>query len=315
MGYIDNLKAHTVRIGGQDGGSGVLIKPLDTTVLYILTACHCLNGETENTIELSFAEPYYKGIDIFVKKIYCDLRTDAAIIIVERFDDNIRFISFTNKPHNPYVNCYHTGFPSCRKDENKKREFTARIIKRILDDKNDGNLVEYNYTPAPQKHELIGLSGGGVFNDKYQLLGIHKQSVCQDENEQLGAALYIPCHCFVTLIEKNGLSPICEFDLSSFRFIKDEIFNFDNLAAMKDLEALLGAMSLMRPELLNVSPKKIFEELQRKRNSIEKEQYICLKTEDWARFGEFLLAVRIIKKNEILGSSDISRDAAIMQCI
>ena len=50
MGYTDNLKAHTVRIGGQDGGSGVLIKPLDTTALYILTACHCLEGETEDTI-------------------------------------------------------------------------------------------------------------------------------------------------------------------------------------------------------------------------------------------------------------------------
>lgn len=28
MGYTDNLKAHTVRIGGQDGGSGVLINHL-----------------------------------------------------------------------------------------------------------------------------------------------------------------------------------------------------------------------------------------------------------------------------------------------
>lgn len=300
MGYTDNLKAHTVRIGGQDGGSGVLIKPLDTTVLYILTACHCLDGTTEDTIELSFAEPYYDGIDISVKKIYRDLQTDAAIIVVERFDENVRFIGFKNKPDNPNINCYHTGFPSCRKDENKKRKFAARIISSILDDKSDGNLVEYNYTPVPQKHELTGLSGGGVFNDKYQLLGIHKQSACQDEDEQLGAALYIPCNCFATLIEKNNLSPICEFDLSSFRFIKDDIFKFDNLAAMKDLGALLGAMSEMRPELLKVSPKKIFEELQEKRKSIEKEQYICLQKEDWTRFGEFLLTIRIIKNNEIL---------------
>ena len=297
MGYVDDLKALTVRIGGKDGGSGVLMKPLDTTVLYILTAWHCLKDETENTVEISFADNLYEGVNIQVKKIYKDEKTDSAIIVVNRFDDNVKFVGFSNKPFESHVNCYHTGFPSCRSGEDGIRTFAIRDINRLWDDQ--GNLVEYTYTLVPQKHELTGLSGGGVFNESYQLLGIHKQSANEDKKEELGAALYIPCRCFNALIMANGLSPIYEFDLTSFRPFMGDMFKLDNMGAMNDLESLLGSISTLRPGLINKSPMDLFEAFQQQRKCRKKVMPYCLKKEDWTMFGEFLLAAKLLKQNDI----------------
>lgn len=297
MGYADELITLAVRIGGKDGGSGVLIKPLDTSLLYILTANHCLKDVNEDTVELSFADSLYEGVEIGVKKIYRDDNTDAAIIVVNRFDDGVRFTGFANKPFEPHINGYHTGFPSCRENENKIREFAIRDVNRLWQDK--GDLVEYTYTPVPQKHELTGLSGGGVYNEKFQLLGIHKQSAYQDNIEQLGAALYIPCRCFYTLMVANGLSPVYEFDLSSFRPFKDDIFKLDNMGAMVDLECLLGSIATLGPGLLDKSPKDLFEAFQQQRRCREIVRPYCLKREDWTMFGEFLIAVKILKRDDI----------------
>lgn len=296
-GYADELKALTVRIGGNDGGSGVLIKPLNASVLYVLTACHCLEGVTEDTVELSFEDTLYKDVNIKVNKIYRNENTDTAIIVINRFDDNIRFVGFADKPANTQVNCCHTGFPSCRAGEDTIRKLAFREVNRIWHDKE--NLVEYAYTPTPQKHELTGLSGGGIFNEKFQLLGIHKQSAYQDKDEQLGSAFYIPCRCFLALIAANGLSPVYEFDLSTFNPFKDDIFTFDNKGAMQDLEALLGAMALMQAGLIKKNPKEMFEAFQEKRRCTKKVMPDILKREDWARFAEFLLAAKLLKPEEI----------------
>lgn len=297
MGYADELKALTVRIGGKDGGSGILMKPLDTSVLYILTAWHCLKDEAEDTVELSFADNLYENVQIQVKKIYKDEKTDSAIIVVNRFDDNVKFIGFANKPFDSQINGYHTGFPSCRTDMDDVRAFAIRGINRIWHDQ--GNFVEYTYTPVPQKHELTGLSGGGVFNESYQLLGIHKQSANEDKKEELGSALYIPCRCFYALMVTNGLSPIYEFDLTSFRPFEDDIFKLDNMGAMEDLESLLGSISTLRPGLMDKSPKDLFEAFQQQRKCREVVLPYCLKKEDWTMFGEFLLAVMILKQDNL----------------
>ena len=263
MGYVDELKALTVRIGGVNGGSGVLMKPLDRTVLYILTASHCLEDDEVTNLNLSFEDSIYEDVSIEVQKIYRDENTDAAIIVVKRFDDNVKFVGFANKPNDSHVRCYNTGFPLCRQDGNSRRQLAIRDVNRILHDR--GNLVEFSFTQIPQKRELKGLSGGGIFNDKYQLLGIHKQSACKDNDELLGSALYIPCKFYQSLIETHGLSPIYEFDLSTFKPFKDNIFNFDNKGLMTDLEALLGAMSVCQTELNKKSPKDLFEAFQEQR--------------------------------------------------
>lgn len=297
MGYADELMALTVRIGGKDGGSGVLVKPLDASIFYVLTACHCLKDETEDTVELSFADNLYKDVNIQVKKIYKDEKTDSAIIVVERFDNDVKFVGFTNKPFDSSINGYHTGFPSCRAGEDGVRAFAIRDVNRIWHDQ--GIFVEYTYTPVPEKDELIGLSGGGVFNDKFQLYGIHKQSAYQDKDEQLGSALYIPCGCYISLIRENGLSPVYEYDLASFKPFKDDIFTFDNKGAMQDLNALLGEIALKQAELINKSPKDLFEAFQEKRKCTRKVLPDVLKREDWARFGEFLLAAKLMKPDQI----------------
>ncbi len=296
MAYADELKALTVRIGGKDGGSGVLMKPLQSDVLYILTAWHCLEEIEGEDYQFFFADGLYANINVHKRKVYYDKDTDAAIIEIDRFQDT-RFVGFAEKPVMTNVVCYHTGFPHCRADENSEREYDTRIIDCILHDTN--NLVQYSYAKIPQKHELIGMSGGGVFDGDFHLLGIHKQSAVKDDKEQLGAALYIPCRCFHQLIVKEGLSPIYEFDLSTFRPFKDVIFKFNNQGAERDLEVLLGETASLQIGLMNKSPQDLFEGFQEQRKCTEKVMAYSLSKDDWARFGEFLLATKILRPDKV----------------
>ena len=296
MAYADELKKLTVRIGGKDGGSGVLMKPLQSDVLYILTAWHCLEEIEGEDYQFFFADDLYADINVHQRKVYYDKATDAAIIEIDRFQE-IRFVGFAEKPEMPQTECYHTGFPHCRADENSERKYDARIIDSILHDTN--SLVQYSYAKIPQKHELTGMSGGGVFDDNFHLLGVHKQSAVEDDKEQLGAALYIPCKCFHQLIVKEGLSPIYEFDLSTFKPFKDVIFKFNNQGAERDLEKLLGETASMQIGLMNKSPKELFEGFQEQRKCTEKVMAYSLSKDDWARFGEFLLATKILKPDKV----------------
>lgn len=297
MAYVDELKALTVRIGGKDGGSGVLVKPLDNRVLYILTAWHCIKDIENDNYDITFADGQYQNIKIETGEVYHDENTDAAIIMVNRFAD-VRYVGFASKPEKPQVTCYHTGFPHCRADYNSEREYATRNIDSILHD--SGGLVEYTYAKIPAKHELTGMSGGGIFDNEYHLLGIHKQSVEKDEKELLGSALYIPCSHYLDLIVKKELSPICQFDISSFKSFQDCIFNFDNnQGAKRDLQDLLGEMSAMQVRLMKKSPGELFEGFQNLRKCSKKVKANVLNKEDWARFGEFLLAAKILKPDKV----------------
>lgn len=296
MAYADELKKLTVRIGSKDGGSGVLMKPLQSDVLYILTAWHCLEEIEGEDYQFFFAEGQYQNEAIHIRKVYHDETTDAAIIEIDRFQDT-RFVGFADKPEMHQTECYHTGFPHCRADEDSEREYGMRVIDNVLQDHK--GLVEYTYSKIPQKHELTGMSGGGVFDDCFHLLGIHKQSAVKDDKEQLGAALYIPCRCYHQLIVKEGLSPIYEFDLSTFRPFKDVIFKFNNQGAERDLETLLGETASMQIGLMNKSPKELFEGFQEQRKCTEKVMAYSLSKDDWARFGEFLLATKILRPDKV----------------
>lgn len=296
MAYADELKKLTVRIGDKDGGSGVLMKPLQSDVLYILTAWHCLEEIEGEDYQFFFADDLYANINVHQRKVYYDNATDAAIIEIDRFQE-IRFVGFAEKPEMPQTECYHTGFPHCRADEDSEREYGMRVIDNVLQDHK--GLVEYTYSKIPQKHELTGMSGGGVFDGNFHLLGIHKQSAVKDEKELLGAALYIPCRCYHQLILKEGLSPIYEFDLSTFRPFKDVIFKFNNQGAERDLETLLGETASMQIGLMNKSPKELFEGFQEQRKCTEKVMAYSLSKDDWARFGEFLLAAMILRPDKV----------------
>jgi len=312
MAYLDDLKALTVRIGGKDGGSGVLMKPLDDSVLYILTAWHCLEDIEGDDYGFAFTDGLYQNIEIEICGVYHDKETDAAIIKVKRFAD-VKYVGFACKPEKSQVECYHTGFPHCRADDNSEREYATRTIDQILHDSR--GLVEYTYAKTPTKHELTGMSGGGIFDDGFHLLGIHKQSVVKDEKEQLGAALYIPCKHYHDLIVKEGLSPIFQYDLSSFKAFKDDIFNFDNnQGAKKDLEGLLGEMSVFQVGLMKQCPKDLFEGFQLQRKCTEKVMAYVLTKEDWARFGEFLLAARVLNPDKVK-DFDVVQIAPVFQYV
>ena len=313
MSYADDLKALTVRIGGINGGSGVLVKPQDTNVLYVLTAWHCISCYDKlEACCLHFDEAIGCEEEVAVNDVYHNEDTDAAIIVLNRFCKNVRFIGFEDKSKCTDATYHHTGFPACRAD-GEERGYTDRIVDKILNDTD--NLVEYTYEKVPQKREVVGMSGGGIFDEHYHLLGIHKQSSRKDNKEQLGYAQYIPCQHFCALIESYNLSPIGSVDLSSFHSVRDEIFNFEhNKGAKNDLETLLGAISVMLTHLLNKSPKTLFEEFQNNRRCRKRVSPGCLKKEDWARFGEFLLACKLIKNGDV-GDFDIEKIGKFFQFV
>ena len=245
MSYADELKAITVKIGGKDGGSGVLVKPMDASALYVLTAWHCISGyEKIEAGCLHFDETIVCEEEVAVKAVYHDQDTDAAIIVVNRFCNDVCFVGFENKENCKSSIFHHTGFPACRAD-GEEREYRDSKIDEILNDTQ--NLVEYTYVKPPLKHEVSGMSGGGIFDDHYHLLGIHKKSSRKDEEEQLGYARFIPCRHFEALIKKHSLPQIGSVDIFSFRPINSEIFNFDhNKGANADLEKLLGDISYIK---------------------------------------------------------------------
>lgn len=298
MLYADELKALTVRIGGKDGGSGVIVKPMDDSILYILTAWHCISecGTVKGDC-LCFDASIKTAKEVTVKDVYHDEDTDAAIIVVNRFCDDVGFVCFEDKTNCMASSYHHTGFPSCREEEGE-RNYSDRVIDKILNDVD--NLVEYTYAKVPQKEELKGMSGGGIFDESFHLLGVHKRSSCEDSKEQLGYARFIPCRHFDALIKKHSLPQIGTVDISSFRPINSEIFNFDhNKGAKADLERLLGDFSIIKIGLLDKSPMVLFETFQNKRKCRKKVLPVCLKKEDWARFAEFLLACKLMKGEEV----------------
>lgn len=313
MSYADELKAITVKIGGKDGGSGILVKPMDASVLYVLTAWHCIKGYAKiEACCLHFDAAIGCEEEVTVKAVYHDQDTDAAIIVVNRFCKEVCFVGFENKENCNSSIFHHTGFPACRAD-GEEREYRDSTIDKILNDTN--NLVEYTYAKAPLKHEVNGMSGGGIFDEHYHLLGIHKQSSRKDEEELLGYARYIPCRHFTALIESNNMSPIGCIDLSSFYPLKNEIFNMDhNKGAKNDLETLLGAISIVKAGLLNKCPKNMFEALQEKRRCRRKISTVCLDKADWARFAEFLLACKLLKGDDI-NDYDIDKLGSLFQYI
>ena len=296
MNYADELKDLTVRVAG---GSGVLMRFPSEGRTFVLTAWHCIEKEGDD-ITIIPHEDRYGDEKITIIDKWKDEERDACIIEIKNFTDEIRTIEFIEKPNQTDVNCKHVGYPRCT-EKDGKRDFRCHTIKQILD--NTGFFVSCQHEDGIANHELKGMSGGGIFDTAYHLLGVHEGSACMDEDEQLGYTTYIPsCH-FDNLFKSHGLSPVWYkgdspktlFNLDDFRDFQEDIFNFDqNKGAKAKLQRLLDEISTRLSLMISISPRDLYNAFQAEREGSQPVHHDKLKKEDWVTFGEFVVVIGIL---------------------
>ena len=293
---INMLRSLTVRV---NGGSGVLIKPLSPDLLYIFTAYHCLKKH-EGKPELSFGEGRYKDVTPVYKDAKFDENTDAAIILINRFSEDIPFIGLGEDSKGYSVDYPHLGYPKCREDEaDRSRKIGGRNVKRLWGSRN-GIFVEYEYEKNVTKEELEGMSGGGIFDESFRLLGVHKQSLQKDDKEFLGHALYIPCSHFKNIIQENGLPRVVEAGFSTFEELKDDLFDLRQMGmAKKKTEALLINLAVKLSEIVDLSPEELYNAFNDARSGCKPVPFENLLRHDWASFGEFVLVTSMMMNADV----------------
>ena len=293
---IDILKSLTVRV---NGGSGVLIRPLSPDILYVFTAYHCIK-EHMGDIEINIGYGTNKGASLKICDKHYDEPSDAAIIIVERCIENVPFIGLREQCGEYSVDYPHLGYPKCREHtDDSGRDIAVRSVSHLLG-KYDQQFEEYEYEKNITKDELEGMSGGGIFDDNYHLLGIHKQSKEKDENELLGSALYIPSRHYKKLISDNGLPKVVEFDLSTFEGIKDDVFDLSHKKGAKNkTEGLLTSLAVKLATIVDMSPAVLYNAFNNSRTGCVPVPYENLLKHDWASFGEFVLVTSIMMNADV----------------
>lgn len=288
----DELRSMAVRV---DKGSGVLMRPLSNEHSYVFTAWHVVEQKPVDEIAVIFNESCgpLKGVKAQVKSVVKDEAMDAAILVIDKLEVEIPFVGFCNF-NSVMSECKHLDYPQCRKDASGHIECAEH---RVVSVKGTvlGGFVEYEYDKQVAKHELEGASGGGIFDDKGRLIGIHKQSAYNDDKEFLGAAWLIPSQVYVELLAANDLAPILKYDLTSFNAFADAIFNFsDNKALKNKLKGVLSDLAMVKPELLSVNAERVYGGFQKLRGGERRIDPQHVEKEDWVAFGEFLLTMKLM---------------------
>lgn len=293
----DLFKALTVRV---NNGSGVLLTPLSEKVMYIVTASHVLNGgggEQENRVISFKQESGLENVTPDVKRVICCEEHDAAIIIIDRIDAITNFVCPVKNGLNGMK--WHIGYPN---DQNNRGEAKRCVMHEIRHwhGKYEGVFEEYQCEDSVDKNELEGMSGGGIFNDRGFLLGVHKSQTAKENKEQLGKCVMVPWWCFEKMINENELPPVMPFDLRNFAPFKDKFFDFsDNKAAEEKLDQLLAELFKHKNHLAEVSPLNVYMSFQENRQVSSPVDPVLLCEADWVRFGEFLLVMKAVEGYDV----------------
>lgn len=288
MEYQDEIKSVTVRVAN---GSGVIVQPLANDCFYILTAHHVVKGLAKDNLVLDFqsTSPLY-GKAVKIWDVIEKEELDAAILIIERNNEEIAHFYPSKIRQNTAVH-WHAGYPNNQNARGKAESCKLHDFNTWLG-AFDQHFEEYKYPNHIRQEELDGMSGGGIFDDQYHLIGVHKQLAASEDKEQLGKNVMIPLASFEELIEEKGLS---SFDQRSFDELKSAIFNFDdNLGAKEKLKVLLFNLAQQRAEMLNLSPQLCYDWFQKSRNVSVYKHGSELQDEDWVKFGEFVVALKTI---------------------
>lgn len=284
-------KVHTVRVCN---GSGVIVRPLDRSLIYILTNYHVLFDYDGKTKDLKFESEVGSPLNIDKIKviegpIYCKDKDIAIIKIDAKGFENVEFLRLNTCCDEAKI---HVGFPKARYEGTTSQTLVLEITN------SNGNvndsLTEYEYNKLVTKDELEGMSGGGIFDENHCLVGIHKQSSNNDGEECLGKACFIPIACYKALLQEAGWSPILEFNLDNFVELTSVVFNFDDRYIQENAEQLLYDISEYKSKIENLSPLKIFGILKENKRLDESLEIDELSRDFWIDFTEFMIAIFII---------------------
>lgn len=282
---------HTIRICN---GSGVIVRPLDKSFLYILTNYHVMFNDAEKEYKLTFK--FEKGSSLNNKnitvcdKLFCKNK-DLAILKIKAKDfENIDFLRLNTYCNNPQ---FHFGFPKVRYDDNAISHTNVLNIQNYDGIVND-YLVQYEYTKPVTKGEIEGMSGGGIFDDLYRLVGIHKQSSNDDEKELLGKYCYIPIIHYKKLLKDANWSPILEFDLNSFVELVNIAFDFKDKYIEEKAIELLAEIDKRKSKIKNLSPINVIQILKENKRLKEETAIDDFSRDFWIDFTEFIIAMVIL---------------------
>ena len=290
--HIDTIrKVHSVRVCN---GSGVIVKPLDKSFIYILTNYHVLFDNEGKTKDLTFKFEIGSSLNIDNKNvienpIYCKDKDIAILKIKADGFEHVEFLRLNTCCNEAKI---HVGFPKARYEGTMSQTLVLEITN--YNGNVNHSLTEYEYNTSVTKDELEGMSGGGIFDENHCLVGIHKQSSNIDEHECLGKACFIPIACYKELLQEAGWSPIMEFNLDNFVELTSLVFNFDDRYIQENAELLLYDISEYKSKIENLSPLKILEILKENRRLDESLEIDELSRDFWIDFTEFIIAMFII---------------------
>ncbi len=288
MDYQDEMKSVTVRVAN---GSGIIVKPLADDCFYILTAYHVVEGKVEDQIELDFQQtsPLF-GKSVKIRKIIKCEEQDAAILIIDRHGEDIAPF-YPCSIRQDGANHWHAGYPNNQYSKGKANRCELHDFITWLGSY-EQFFVEYKYPNHIKQEELDGMSGGGIFDSQHHFIGVHKQLAASEEKQQLGKNVMIPWGCFEHLLVEKGL-PL--FSPDTFETLRTAIFCFDdNLGAKNKLKILLFQIAQRKADIVELSPIKCYDGFQKSRKAEGYRHGLDLSKDDWVRFGEFLVALKVV---------------------
>lgn len=299
---IDDIKQKlTVRV---NEGTGVLVSPLDKDILYVFTCRHVVLDEGKNILPLdkitiSYDEINSKQAHVFtIQSIEVSDRgdSDIAVLVVKR-DIEIPHLYISSER----IECFHIGFPECRKDAEDKIGNILVLHIKHFDSNSELDVVEYQYDVQNNEKEIKGMSGGGIFNKDGKLVGIHTQSAMHDKQEMLGKSGMIPVSLFLQLIAEKELPPVLKFDLSHFGKMVGWVFDFRRERFVDDRTAQFASdLDQYKAIVEQWSPFRIFDVL-KKEGKISKETKLeSLDQRYWRAFTLFIVGViALLDLNEL----------------
>lgn len=296
MGYLDNLKALTVRV---ESGSGVILKPQSDEYHYILTAYHVIKDTAVRDLTITFEQnSSYNGEQVVVVDILKNEAEDVAIIIIKRLQSEAPLV-FPSDIIPKNEKGWHVGYPKNQNSAGKTERCVGHEIRNWLG-RYGKAFEEYQCEQSVQDKEVDGMSGGGIFDNNNHLVGIHKQFAADEKVEDLSKFVMIPWSCYEKVLEDHQMPGVLQYDLSSFGVFKDNLFNFDdNQGAKSKLRTFLTAIAYVKASMVKLPPSDAYEAFQKNRKAINYVKLHLLKEKDWILFGEFLLAVKLLTSIEL----------------
>ena len=295
---IDKIRqCHTVHV---EDGSGVIVKTYTEEYWYLLTDYHVVKDVTNDKITCYFSTQ-------------SPLKDKSIVILDDLRDEELDIAIFKISPQGlgefeylPICGCskefpyHHIGFPKQRQNGGAVSDSVSLDITHI-DGLVKDHLMEYGYAQPPRKEEIEGMSGGGIYDNLFRLVGLHKQSSNDDESELLGKATYIPIADFKKVLNSHeGWCPIQEFNLTTFETFTSEVFSFSDDACVRNAAAsILMKLDEYEEQIESLSPMNLINTL-KERHYLSEEIIVEEQNRNfWIAFSEFIIGIMVLLEFKI----------------